>query len=147
MNTYKFKIYGHEFETKVVRREEDEVVISVNGQEYKAYLQPRISKSMAKATAKIVRPSVIPGEDTRKTAAPGEAKGAGVVKAPLPGLILKVTVKAGDTVKSGDTVCIMEAMKMQNNIAATTSGMVSAISVTEGQSVLEGQEIITISAS
>jgi biotin carboxyl carrier protein len=147
MNTYKFKIYGHEFETKVVRREEDEVVLSVNGQEYKAYLQPRISKSMAKATPKIVRPIAVPGEDTRKTSAPGEAKGAGVVKAPLPGLILKIPVKVGDTVKAGDTVCIMEAMKMQNNIVATTSGTIGAVSVSEGQTVLEGQEIVRISAS
>ena len=147
MNTYKFKIFGHEFETKVVRREEDEVVISVNGQEYKAYVQPRISKSMAKATPKLVRPTPVPGEDTRKTAAPGEAKGAGVVKAPLPGLILKIPVKVGDVVKAGTIVCIMEAMKMQNNIAATTSGTIAAVSVNEGQSVLEGQEIVRISAS
>jgi biotin carboxyl carrier protein len=146
MNTYKFKIYGHEFETKVVRREEDEVVISVNGQEYKAYLQPRISKSMAKATPKIARPAPKPGEDTPKTAPPGESKGAGIVKAPLPGMVLKVPVKEGDTVKSGDTVCIMEAMKMQNNISATTAGTVAKVHVTEGASVLEGQELVTISA-
>jgi glutaconyl-CoA/methylmalonyl-CoA decarboxylase subunit gamma len=147
MNTYEFKIYGHEFETKVVRREEDEVVVSVNGQEYKAYLQPRISKSMAKATPKLVRPTAVPAEGTRKTAAPGEAKGAGIVKAPLPGLMLKVLVKVGDAVKSGDTVCIMEAMKMQNNIVATATGTVATVSVSEGQSILEGQEIIKISAS
>lgn len=146
MNTYKFKIYGHEFETKVVRREEDEVVISVNGQEYKAYLQPRISKSMARATPKIVRPAAKPGEDTPRTAAPGGTVGAGTIKAPLPGLVLKVLVKEGDTVKSGDKVLIMEAMKMQNNIEATTSGVVKTVHVAEGASVLEGQELVTISA-
>jgi len=147
MNVYKFKIYGHEYETRIVRREEDEIVISVNGQEYKAYLQPRISKTMAKATPKIQRPAIVPGEGTPKTSPPSAAKGAGVVKAPLPGLIMKIMVKEGDEVKSGQTVLVMEAMKMQNNIAASISGTVSKVSVIEGQSILEGQELITISAS
>ncbi|MBD3165773.1 hypothetical protein GF324_04185, partial [bacterium] len=45
MKTYKFKIYGHDFETKVIRREDDFMVISVNGQEYKAYReQPKRSE-------------------------------------------------------------------------------------------------------
>ena len=144
MNIYKFKIYGHEYETKVVRREEDEIVVSVNGQEYKAYLEPTRRQTLAKATPKLSRPPVVPGEDTPKTAKPTDAKGAGVIKSPLPGLILKVMVKVGDTVKSGQTVCIMEAMKMQNNIAATTDGVVASVGVSEGASVLEGQELVTI---
>jgi len=144
MNVYKFKIYGHEYETKVVRRDEDEIVIAVNGQEYKAYLEPTRRQTLAKATPKLQRPPAVPGEDTKKTAPPSEAKGAGVIKAPLPGLILKVLVKQGDTVKSGQTVCIMEAMKMQNSIAATSDGVVASIAVTEGASVLEGQELVTI---
>jgi len=145
MNIYKFKIYGHEYETRVVRREDDEIVVSVNGQEYKAYLEPTRRQTLAKATPKLERPKVAPGEDTRKTASPTEAKGAGVIKAPLPGLILKVMVKEGDSVKVGQPVCVMEAMKMQNNIAATTDGVISKISVSEGASVLEGQELVTIS--
>ena len=144
MNIYKFKIYGHEYETKVVRREDDEIVVAVNGQEYKAYLQPTRRQTLAKATPKLERPKVVPGEDTKKTAAPTEAKGAGAVKAPLPGLILKVTVKEGDAVKSGQTVCIMEAMKMQNNIVSTSDGVVASVAVKEGDSVLEGQELVTV---
>ena len=144
MNIYKFKIYGHEYETKVVRREDDEVVIAVNGQEYKAYLEPTRRQTLAKATPKLERPKVVPSSDTKKTAAPSESKGAGAIKAPLPGLVLKVMVKEGDEVKSGQTVLIMEAMKMQNSIASTTDGVVASISVTEGASVLEGQELVTI---
>lgn len=144
MNTYKFKIYGHEFETRVIRRDEDEVVISVNGQEYKAYLEPTKRSLRAKPTPKISRPATVPGEGLKKTAAPTEAKGAGVVKAPLPGLILKVTVKEGQEVKSGETVAIMEAMKMQNSVAAPMSGTVATVSCSEGQSVLEGAELLTI---
>lgn len=144
MNIYKFKIYGHEYETKVVRREDDEIVISVNGQEYKAYIEPTRRQTLAKATPKLERPKVVPSDDTKKTAAPTEAKGAGSIKAPLPGLVLKVMVKEGDTVKSGQQLLIMEAMKMQNSIASTTDGVVASIAVSEGASVLEGQELVTI---
>ncbi len=144
MNTYKFKIYGHEFETRVIRRDDDEVVINVNGQEYKAYLEPTKRKMQAKPTPKITRPAVTPAAGLKKTAPPTETKGAGVVKAPLPGLVLKVMVKEGDSVKAGDTVCIMEAMKMQNTVAAPMAGVVSKVSATEGQSVLEGGELLLI---
>jgi len=145
MNIYKFKIYGHEYETKVVRREEDEMVISVNGQEYKAYLEPTKRQQMARATAKIERPKVVPKEGI-KTASPDAPKGAGAIKAPLPGLIVKVVSPAGTSVKAGDTVIIMEAMKMQNTIAATMDGVIANVAVKEGDSVLEGQELLTIAA-
>lgn len=145
MNTYKFKIYGHEYETKVIRREEEEIVISVNGQEYKAYLEPSKKRSLAKPTPRIQRPTPVQsGEDAAKTARPAESKGPGAIKAPLPGLILTMMVKVGDKVKSGDTVCIMEAMKMENTVAATTDGTVAEVKVKEGDSVMEGQELVTI---
>ncbi len=144
MKTYRFKIYGHNYETKVVRREEDEMVISVNGQEYKAYLEPDKRIKSVRATPKLDRPIAVPDSGPQKTAKPTEAKGAGVVKAPLPGLIMKLLVKQGDTVKEGDTLCIMEAMKMENKIASNISGSVSTIHIKEGDSVLEGQELFTI---
>ncbi len=146
MNVYKFKIYGHEYETKVVRRDSDEIVISVNGQEYKAYLEPTRRQQLARATPKIDRPERAPSEGLKKTAAPEEAKGAGVVKAPLPGQVIKVLVKEGDEVASGQTVCLMEAMKMENSVAAPSSGKVVSVSVSEGASVMEGQELMKIQA-
>lgn len=145
MNIYKFKIYGHEYETKVVRRDEDEVVISVNGQEYKAYLQGKTRKSAAKPIPKIARPAAAPTEGTKVTAKPSADTGAGAVKAPLPGLIMKVVAKEGESVKTGAPVVIMEAMKMQNQIAAPMDGVVSKIHVKEGDSVMEGDMLVTIS--
>jgi len=145
MNIYKFKIYGHEYETKVVRREEDEVVISVNGQEYKAYLEPTKRQKMVRATPKVERPKVHVQEGI-KTAAPDAPKGAGTIKAPLPGMVVKVVTPVGTAVKAGDPVMIMEAMKMENSVAATIDGTVSNVAVKEGDAVLEGQELITISA-
>jgi biotin carboxyl carrier protein len=144
MNVYKFKIFGNEYEARVVRRDEDEIVVSINGQEYKAYLEPTKRQKMAKPSPKITRPLAVPEPGTKITARPGEAKGAGVIKSPLPGLILKVLVKPGDAVKAGDPLIIMEAMKMQNTISATIDGTVERVMVKEGESILEGNELITI---
>ncbi|MBZ0264828.1 biotin/lipoyl-binding protein [bacterium] len=147
MKIYKFKIYGHEYETKVVRRDDNEIVFSVNGEEYKAYLDPRKRPFQTKPMPKVSRPIAVPGADTSKTAKPSEPKGAGVVRAPLPGTVLKVVVREGQEVKTGDTLLVMEAMKMQNNISATKAGTVAKILVGEGVAVMEGDELVHISES
>ena len=56
----------------------------------------------------------------------------------------QVLVAAGQAVKKGDTVLVLEAMKMENNINAGKSGVVKAICVNKGDSVLEGNDIIII---
>ncbi|MDN6836796.1 MAG: biotin/lipoyl-binding protein [Lactococcus lactis] len=68
--------------------------------------------------------------------APAPTSGSGQeVTAPMPGNVLKVSVKTGQTVKKGETVVILEAMKMENEIVAPSDGTISAINVKEGQSV------------
>jgi biotin carboxyl carrier protein len=144
MSEYRFKIFGNEFETRVLRRDKEEMVISVNGQEYKVYLTPSRERELAYPTPKLVRSPMVPDEGPKKTAAPDEPKGAGVIRAPLPGLILKLSVQPGDAVKKGQAVCVMEAMKMENAIQATTDGVVEQVFVKQGDSILEGQELVRI---
>ena len=82
---------------------------------------------------------------TQATAAPAKAAGAGrAVTAPLPGVIIEVSVSAGQTVKAGQKVAVLEAMKMENEIQAEKDGTVTAIHVAKGDSVLEGAKIVTI---
>ena len=66
------------------------------------------------------------------------------MKSPLPGVILDIKVKAGDTVKKGQTIIILEAMKMENNINANKDGKVAEIKVNKGDSVLEGTDLVII---
>ena len=64
------------------------------------------------------------------------------VKAPMPGLIVKVNVSVGDTVKPGDALLVLEAMKMENMIKASTEAKVSQVKVKKGDSVEKGQVLI-----
>lgn len=64
------------------------------------------------------------------------------VKAPMPGLIVKINVNTGDSVKAGDALLVLEAMKMENVIKAAGDATVSQLKVTKGNSVEKGQVLI-----
>ena len=66
------------------------------------------------------------------------------VKAPMPGLILKVRKKVGEQVELGESVIILEAMKMENDLKAPASGIIENIFVTEGSAVEKGIKLFSI---
>ncbi len=78
------------------------------------------------------------------TAAP-VASGTGTpITAPLPGTVLSVKVSVGQVVKAGDVVAVIEAMKMENEIAADRDGKVTSVAVSNGQSVESGSPLVYI---
>lgn len=79
-----------------------------------------------------------------KAAAPQGSAGSVKVEAPMPGTILDVKVSVGDSVSSGSVLCILEAMKMENEIVAPQDGTVASINVAKSDSVEAGQVIITL---
>jgi biotin carboxyl carrier protein len=64
------------------------------------------------------------------------------IKAPMPGLIIELKVKDGDTVQQGDTLLILEAMKMENIIKSPGTGTVRSVKIAKGQSVEKNQVLI-----
>lgn len=66
------------------------------------------------------------------------------LKAPMPGKILEVLVKTGDSVKAGDTLLILEAMKMQNAILASTKGIIKKVLVKEGDTTSKSDLLIEL---
>ncbi len=64
------------------------------------------------------------------------------VRAPMPGTVLKVNVKAGDSVKRGQSLIVLEAMKMENEITAPEDGTISVINVTSGKSAASGEVLL-----
>ncbi len=66
------------------------------------------------------------------------------VKAPMPGLILKIKKKAGDKVEMGESIIILEAMKMENDLKAPASGIIENIFISEGAAVEKGIKLFSI---
>ncbi len=142
MKEYKYKINGNEYNVAVEELEGNKASVTVNGKTYQVELD-RPAKPVV--TKPVARPAAAPAAAPVAAApAPRPAAGGAGIKAPLPGVILDIKVKVGDTVTKGQTVAILEAMKMENNINADREGQVVAINVEKGQSIAEGTDIITL---
>ena len=143
---YKFKINGHEYEVNVGSVEGGVAKVAVNGTQYEVEVQsntlikPRPAKpvAVAPATYSATAP-VTPAKINQAT-----PSGASPLRSPLPGVILEVKAKEGDTVKAGQLLMILEAMKMENNIDAHKAGVIKSIDKRQGDSVLEGDVLLTI---
>lgn len=72
----------------------------------------------------------------------GASKQVNAIKAPMPGLILEISVSAGQEVQEGDTLLILEAMKMENVFTSPRSGVIKSIAVSKGQAVDKGQLLL-----
>ena len=66
------------------------------------------------------------------------------VTAPMPGDVVQIHVKAGQVVKAGDPLCVLDAMKMKNTIHAPQDGVISEVSINEGQSVEYGMSLFRL---
>ncbi len=70
--------------------------------------------------------------------------GPSPLKAPMPGLVVRINVKIGDAVEAGQALVVVEAMKMENELRAASAGVVTAIRVTEGMAVDKGALLIEL---
>lgn len=140
--TFKMKIHGNEYTVDIKNVGEGEAQVEVNGTVYSVAFEAerKVSKTPTLTRTPVYTTQV---ERPKTTASPTENKGK-TVKSPLPGVILELRVREGDTVKAGDVLLIMEAMKMENNIVAPMDGRVAALKVGKGDNVLEGDPLVEI---
>lgn len=115
--------------------------VTVNGVVYQVSVEEIVGDApVATAPVTPAAPVTIPA------AAPKAAPVAGgtPVKAPMPGTINKINAKAGDSVKKGDVLCVLEAMKMENDICAPADGKVLSVAVSQGAAVATDEVLFTI---
>ncbi len=137
MKKFEFTIAGNRYDVVIKDFEDTIATVQVNGTTYEVEVHQEVRKSK---TPKLVRSTVVPGPG--EGAVPQKATGAGAVRAPLPGNIIKIEVAVGDTISRGDVMVIMEAMKMENNVLAEKGGVVKSIKVKLGDAVLQNDILI-----
>ena len=142
MKAYKFKINGKEYEVAVNSIEGKTADVTVNGINYSVEMENGAS---APTPAPAQSAAAAPAPEEKIAPATSAPSGSGkAITSPLPGVIISVDVKEGAAVKRGQKVAVIEAMKMENEILAESDGTVTAIHVSKGDSVAEGDNIVTI---
>ena len=96
------------------------------------------------AAAPVAAAPAAPAAAPAAAAAPVVTGAGEAVNAPMPGTILKVNVTQGQAVKEGDVLCVLEAMKMENEIMAPKAGTVTQVVVSKGASVNTGDALVVI---
>ena len=119
-------------------------VITVNGAKYEVVVEEAdINAKFTKAETPKAAPAA-PAAAPKAAAPKAASAGATAVNAPLPGNILKVKATQGSAVKKGDLICVLEAMKMENEILAPADGTVTAVYAKEGTSVNTGDVLFEL---
>ncbi|MDR1454709.1 MAG: biotin/lipoyl-binding protein [Tannerella sp.] len=142
MKQFKYTINGSIYSVTVHKIEDTVAEVEVNGTPYRV-LMDRPAK---KHVVTIKRPAQAPTTSAGAPVVlrPAGGGGKGVVKSPLPGIILSIDCKVGDEVKKGQKLLVLEAMKMENTIASEFAGKVTEIKVEKGESILEGAVLVVI---
>jgi biotin carboxyl carrier protein len=118
-------IGGKSFEARVESKSDSDLRVTVAGREFNVAI--RNSRKWK-----------------RDRAAEAEAEGRQQVTAPMPGKIVLVLVKTGETVEAGQGIVVVEAMKMQNEIRSPKSGTVERLLVVAGQTVNAGEVVAIV---
>ncbi len=141
---YKITIAGQTYDVVVGDLMSSPVEVSVDGTTYQIEL-PESASAAASTTPSIAAPKTI-STSPQAVSRPSvpTSGGDGVIRSPMPGKIVSVSVSIGDSVTKGQPILILESMKMENTIASPIDGTVSAIHVAASSSVQHGQTLAEI---
>lgn len=163
MRRYTLQIGEREFVLDVEELDTDRFQVQVGGEPYEvtlagdehlpeATITPAVSGTRTAsapaaapaAAAKVAAPAAAAPAPAPAPAARKSARGGGAhsLNAPMPGVILEVSVSAGDTVERGQQVAVLEAMKMNNAIRSPRAGVIAEVCVESGQAVGHGDAIV-----
>ncbi len=141
MKRFKFAIRGNDYDVEVRDIEDNVAEVEVNGTVYQVDI--KLDKPIIK-TPKLMRSITTPNNSSgQKTNDPANTKGL-IIKSPLPGIILEIKKKVGDSIKVGETILVMEAMKMENDVKADVDGIILSLKVNVNDAVLEGDALVEI---
>jgi len=141
MKKFKFTIKGHDYDVDIKNIEDNIAKIEVNGTVYNVEVHKELKQTK---TPRLVRQEVQTHRRDSKIKKTITKTAGHDVKCPLPGNIVQVFVKDGDEIKLGDKLLMYEAMKMENTITAEKDGVIKNLKVQQGDSVLQGDQLMEI---
>lgn len=126
-NTYLLKVGNESFLISLKTGENSKYSVTINGQVFETLVLTVLEdKASSLINAKAFKHSKV------------------IVKAPMPGMIIKIKKKAGKKINPGESVLILEAMKMENDIRSPIAGTIENMKVNEGKTVEKGAELFII---
>lgn len=148
MKQYHIIVDNQAFEVQILDDpRKSEVRVNVNGEEMLVKVEMGASAPAVTAPAAPAPQAVITSPASVQAATPNgtEATGANyVLKSPLPGVVVSIAVKPGQTVAFNQELLVIEAMKAMNVIRAPKAGTIGTINVTEGRKIAYGAPLLTI---
>jgi len=154
MSKYRVKVGNELVEVVIQNPPAHPVIATINEQEFEVWIQeeegPKVSEMqpMTAAPSTAAPHTVIPVPSTPDPLAVAAqprrmVAGGKTVRAPMPGLIIKILVSTGDAVKRGDILCVLEAMKMNNQIRSPKDGVVAGVQAEMSAQVNYGDPLVT----
>ncbi|RMG40179.1 MAG: biotin/lipoyl-binding protein [Candidatus Dadabacteria bacterium] len=138
MKKYTVKINDREYPVTLIKRSGADFTLSVNDSVFTLSIAPDYSLSEHTQPD----PAVTSPASATPVHTPSDLNS---VTSPMPGIVVSVPVRPGDSVNQGDTVIVVEAMKMENNITAPKNGKIEEVRVKEGDEVNSGDILVKIS--
>jgi len=134
-------VEGREYIVEVGDLGSSPIQATVNQRTYQVQVPTQTSKPALPSPVSAPTPVPAAAPKTAQTAAP--AASGDVITSPMPGDIIEVQVKPGDSVNPGDVVCVLDAMKMKNIIRTARAGVIASVEVEPGQEVDFGAVLVT----
>jgi Acetyl/propionyl-CoA carboxylase, alpha subunit len=144
MKKYNIKIHGTEYAVSIDKVEGKVAQVTLNGIPYEVEVEGLTTVPTRVVPKKIQPPTLQSETPVARPSSSSVPTTAYPQKSPLPGIVLEVLVREGDTIKAGQTLMVLEAMKMENNIEADKGGVIEKVNIHKGDSVLEGDVLFSI---
>ena len=142
------KIQDKEYDVEIADLNGRPVLATVEGQTFEVWPDEQFAAAPAAPARPVIeKPAPCPPAPCPPAATTGNggATSANAVTAPIPGVIVAIAVKEGQSVASGEELCTLEAMKMKNAIRASRAGKIAAVKVAVGDHVRHGQVLVEFS--
>ena len=148
MKTYKVYVDSKWYKVSILDSDKDFVNVSVDGMFFKVSINDILNFSdntpVFSRIKNLMKNTFFNNSSEDKSVSNDTVDSNKTFSSPLPGMIISVSVNVGDEIVIGDEICVLEAMKMQQSLKATWSGIVSSVGISPGDKVTTGQTLVII---